>query len=174
MKSLSPLKEIGAMPKPGYSNPRFWSPSKNTPDIPQGGFQSIIGTARPLDDAEVNRIMKVATGPNAVYGKVGGSGSASTDAMRDAFAQMSSNALGSAQDEFQTKYQSQAQKSQAEDILGQKQSATDRFRMELGAESFGRDTWQRLQQGYKDLAQYAMEEQKNASARFWASFLGSL
>jgi hypothetical protein len=175
-KSLSPLKEIGAMPKPGYKNPRFWSPSRSEPKVPQGGFTSIIDRGPAFDDADIRKIMNVASMPPAVGStqSAGESGSASLDAMRDSFEGMSQNALGSAQDEFNVKKRMQAEKSYAEDQLGQQQTAVDDLRRELGAESFGRDTYQRLLQGFLDLQQYVNEEKKNASNRFWSGFLGGL
>lgn len=170
-KSLSPLKEIGRMPQPGYSNPRFWTPEKKTPDIPEGGFQSTIDTSAPIKAGDMRAILNV-TKSAPTYGS--DSGKASLRAMDDSFANMTINALGKAADDLNVKTRAQAEKSQAEQILGEKQSATDRFTMDRNVESFGRNTWQRLQQGYKDLAQYVEEEKKNASARFWSAFLGSL
>tara|TARA_E500000331_G_C16962141_1_gene585436 strand:- start:70 stop:612 length:543 start_codon:yes stop_codon:yes gene_type:complete len=174
-KSLSPLKEIGAMPKPGYRNPRFWSPTRSSPKVPQGGFTSVIDRGPAFDDADIRRIMNVESMPAAIGStqSQGKSGSRSLEGMRDAFEGMSQNALGSAQDEFNVKKRMQAEKSYAEDQLGQQQSVVDYFRMIMGAESFGQDTYQRLLQGYKDLAQYVEEEKKNASNRFWSQFLGS-
>ena len=171
MKSLSPLKEIGAAPRPGYNNPRFWTPEKKTPDVPPGGFTSIINTGAPFDQADIRRILDV-QGQKPTYGT--DSGKQSIRSLNRSFQDMSRNALGTAQDEFSQKLRAQAEKAQGEEVLSQRQTAQDKFQMDRNFESFVRNTWQRLQQGYKDLAQYAMEEQKNASARFWSSFLGSL
>ena len=174
-KSLSPLKEIGEMPKPGYRNPRFWSPTRFEPKVPQGGFTSVIDRGPAFDDADIKRIMDVASLPPIVGSRqsMGKSGSRSLEGMRTAFEQMSQNALGSAQDEFNVKKRMQAEKSYAEDQLGQQQTAVDYQRMISGAESFGRDTYQRLLQGYLDLRQWVEEEKKNASNRFWSNFLSS-
>jgi hypothetical protein len=176
-KSLSPMAELGQMPKGGYTPPgRFWRPTRTQPKVPQGGFKSVIDTGNAFDEADIRRIMNVESLPPAIGSQqtMGKSGSASLEGMRDAFEGMSQNALGSAQDEFNVKKRAQAEKSYAEDQLGQQQTAIDSFRTQMGSESFARDTYQRLLQGYQDLRQYVEEEKKNASTRFWASFLGSM
>lgn len=162
---------LGEMPPPGGKNPRFYTPPKMEPQVPQGGFQSIINASPAFGIAEL-AALAMTPQPRQSFQQT--SGNASRNATSRALADLTSTEVRSAADEANQKFQSQAQKGIAEDYLSQQQTAQDRNRIEIFQDLFGRNTRTRVDQGAKDLTQYAVEEQKNASARFWASFLGAL
>lgn len=165
---------IGAMPKAGYANPRFPTvgPTKVSP--PKGGYKSIIDIDPPLDAGKARAIASVPTSFTSTRRTAG-------DQSRSAFARGLSDttktALSKATDTFNVDYQKQAEKSRAEDILAQRQNATDRFRMDVYNAIFGEDTKTRYIEGVKDGSQNYDTERRNEEAKRTAillSFLGSL
>jgi len=165
---------LGRGPVAGYGNPRF--PTIGPKDVapPAGGYQSSIDTSNPIDPAKQARLQKVAT-PYASYG--GGAGKQSRSAFARALTDTSSNAMNRAQDTYSTDYRRQAEKSRSEDILAQRQSATDRYRMDVFKDIFDVDTSNRYTQGIKDGAQMYETEKANEEAKRTAimlRFLGGL
>jgi hypothetical protein len=120
------------------------------------------------------RIARVPTGA-PTYGS--GAGAQSRQALSRAVGDMSRSALQRSTDEFNQQYRQQAEKARAEDILAQRQNASDRFQMEVYKAIFGEDTDTRYSEGIKDLRQYWTTERHNENAKqtaMWLSFIGSL
>jgi hypothetical protein len=105
------------------------------------------------------------------------SGDQSRRALSRAVSDISSNALGRSADQFNQQYRQQAEKSRSEDILAQRQNASDRFQMDVFKAIFGEDTNTRYSEGIKDLRQYWTTERHNENAKQTAmmlSFIGGL
>jgi len=105
------------------------------------------------------------------------SGDLSRSAFSRALTDTTKGSLKRAQDQFSQQYRQQGQKSRAEDILAQRQNASDRFRMDMYKAIFDKDTSVRYDEGVKDLNQYFETEKKNEQAKRTAivlSFLGGL
>lgn len=163
---------LGALPK--GPNPRFPTVGAREPSPPAGGYQSIISTKAPLDAAAMNRVTDMFTPAQSARKTAGDQSRA---AFSRALADTSKGELGRSADEFNQQYRAQSEKSRAEDVLTQRQSAADRFRMELFAQLFGADTMTRYTEGVKDLRQYFETEKANEQAKRTAiimRFLGSL
>lgn len=165
---------VGRGPVAGYTNPRLPSvgPKEITP--PPGGYQSIISTSSPFDAAAQKRITAV-TSPYQSYSQ--SSGNASRSAFARGLTDTSKNELNRAQSQFTTDFRRQAEKSRAEDILAQRQSAADRYRMDMFKDIFDVDTNTRYSQGIMDAKQMYVTEKRNEEAKRTAimlRFLGSL
>lgn len=163
---------MGAGPK--GPNPRFNTVGPTDVAPPPGGFQSIINTSAPIDAGRAKQIANV-TQPFSSDRKTAG------DQSRSAFARAltdtSGNALKRATDTFQTNFRKQAEKSRSEDVLAQRQNATDRFRMDVFKNIFDEDTRTRYTEGIKDGSQMFETEKRNEQAKRTAMimrFLGSL
>jgi len=165
---------LGRMPQPGFPNPRFPTVGPTEIEPPPGGYQSSIDTRPPLDAGRMAQISRVAQQPQS-YGS--DSGAASRAGLSRAMADFSSQTLDRSSDQFNQQYRQQAEKARAEDILAQRQNASDRFQMEVYKAIFGADTDLRYTTGIKDLTQYWNTERWNENAKqtaMWLSFLGSL
>lgn len=165
---------VGRGPVAGYSNPRF--PTVGPTDIkpPSGGYQSIIDTKSPFDAGRMARIASVKT-PTASYG--GGAAKQSVNAFNRGIADTSRNTIQNAANTFTTDYQRQSEKSRSEDMLAQRQNASDRFRMDLFKNMFDTDTDVRYTQGIMDMSQYFETEKRNEEAKRTAMvmrFIGGL
>lgn len=165
---------VGRGPKAGYENKRF--PTVGPTDItpPAGGYQSVISTKSPFDAGTMARLASVKT-PTASYGS--GAAAKSTNAFNRGIADTTKNTVQNAANTFTTDYQRQAQKSLSEDVLAQRQNASDRFRMELFKNMFDTDTDVRYTEGIKDMSQYFETEKRNEEAKRTAMvmrFFGSL
>lgn len=173
---------IGAAPKAGYDHPRFKRVGPTDVKPPPGGYKSVINAKRPIDPAQAKKIANVKPAFKGrslrTFGEVlSRSGNASRDAFARATADTSAGAIGRAIDKYATDYQRQAEKSRAEDMLAQRQNASDRFVMELYKAIFDKDTETRYDEGTKDLNQHYETEKKNEQAKRTAmllSFLGGL
>lgn len=165
---------VGRGPVAGYNNPRF--PTVGPTDIspPPGGYQSIISTRAPFDQAQMRQLSNVKT-PYKSYGS--GAGERSRSDFARGMADTSRSAIQRSADQFSTDYRRQAEKSRSEDILAQRQNAADRFRMDLFKAIFDEDTDTRYTTGIKDLSQYYATEKWNQEAKRTAMmlrFFGSL
>lgn len=163
---------MGAGPK--GENPRFNTVGPYDVPVPAGGFQSVINTRAPLDPGKSRLISDVQT-PFASYRKT--SGDQSRAAFAKALTDTSGNALIRALNTFNTDFRKQAEKSRSEDILAQRQNATDRFRMDVNKNIFDEDTRTRYTEGIKDGSQMFETEKRNEQAKRTAMvlrFLGSL
>jgi hypothetical protein len=163
---------MGAGPK--GPNPRFTTVGPSDVAPPPGGFQSIINASAPIDAGRAKQIANVQQ-PFSSNRKAAG------DQSRSAFARAltdtSSNALDRATDTFQTDFRKQAEKSRSEDVLAQRQNATDRFRMDVFKNIFDEDTRTRYTESIKDGSQMFETEKRNEQAKRTAiimRFLGSL
>jgi hypothetical protein len=152
----------GRGPVAGYTNPRFPSVGPSKVAVPAGGYQSIISTAPPIDAGQRKQIANV-TAPYTSNRRTAG------DQSRSAFARAltdtSSNALTRGTDQFNTDYRKQAEKSLSEDILAQRQNATDRFNMDMFKDIFDVDTSTRYTEGIKDGSQMFETEKRNEQAK---------
>jgi hypothetical protein len=120
---------IGRAPL-GGDNPRFPTigPKEITP--PPGGYQSIISIAPAIDAAKQHRIMRV---PIPITQEdIGRAGSASLSGIARALRDSANAVTGGKISQLNQQIQAQSQKSRAEDILSQKQSATDATKMVKG------------------------------------------
>lgn len=165
---------VGRGPKAGYENPRFQNVGPKAVSPPPGGYQSIISTAPPISMSQQKQIASVQQ-PFSSYRNTAGDQSRS--AFSKALTDTSRNALTRAQNQFSTDFQKQAEKSRSEDILAQRQNATDRFRMDMFKDIFDVDTDTRYTEGIKDGSQMFETEKRNEQAKRTAMvmrFLGSL
>lgn len=160
---------LGRAPKAGFPGPaRF--PTIGPTDIapPPGGYQSIVSTRQPLDAGDMRQIANVKTSPQS-YGT--GAGARSRADFARGIQDTTRNTISRAADQFNTDYQRQAEKSRSEDILAQRQSSADRFRMDLFKNIFDVDTDTRYTTGIQDLTQYWQTERENQKAKRTAMML---
>ena len=165
---------LGRMPQPGFSSPRFPTVGPTEIQPPPGGYQSSISTRAPIDAGKMRQLASVYQTPQS-YGS--GAGAASRAGMSRAVSDFSKQSLRKSADEFNTQYRQQAEKARAEDILAQRQNASDRFQMDVYKAIFGADTDTRYTTGIKDLSQYWHTERLNENAEqtaMWLSMLGGL
>jgi hypothetical protein len=165
---------LGRMPQPGFANPRFPTVGPTEIKPPPGGYQSSINTAPPIDQGRMRQISRVAQQPQSY---ATGAGASSRAGLSRAMADFSSQTLDRSTDQFNQQYRQQAEKARAEDILAQRQNASDRFQMDVYKAIFGADTDLRYTTGIKDLTQYWNTERWNENAKqtaMWLSFIGGL
>lgn len=97
------------------------------------------------------------------------------DQSRQAFSRSltdtSNNALRRSMDEFNTEYRGQAEKSLANDVLAQRQSVFDRYRMQVLADVFGADVLTGFDMKQKTLSAHYEREKKNSQAMVTAAIL---
>lgn len=163
---------MGAGPR--GQNPRFNTVGPYDVSVPQGGFQSSINAAPPIDAGRQRQITNVSLPFSSNRAT---SGDQSRSAFARALTDTSRNAVSRAVETFQTDFQKQAEKSRSEDILAQRQNATDRFRMDVFKNIFDEDTRTRYTEGIKDGSQMFETEKRNEQAKRTAmmlSFLGGL
>lgn len=179
---------LGPAPKPGFAHDKFPTIGKLHPDVT---YRSQIDTARPFADPAFRSMVLGAAGRAFVPGHLrvadqvltSVAGSSSGDQSRDAFARAMNDktraALNQSMEEFDAKYQSQAEKSQADDTLAQRQNAQDETKSSNLFDIFNTDVLTGFDQRVKDLAAYYVREKKNADAqvtaaalRFVGGFLG--
>jgi len=168
---------LGALPKGGYENPRFPTIGPEKVGVPAGGYQSVINAKTPIDAGKSRKIAKVQQARPLAGLLKEGSGRVSLREYARAVANTSGNALRKSVDKYNTDYRKQAEKGRAEDILAQRQNATDRFAMDKNVAVFGEDTRTALSEGVKDMSQNFETEKKNEEAKRTAmllSFLGGL
>lgn len=165
---------LGRGPVAGFANPRFPTVGPTEVAPPAGGYQSIISTKAPIDAGQQRQLADV-TKPFSSYRQTAG------DQSRAAFARgltdTTRNAVNRASDSFSTDFRKQAEKSRSEDILAQRQNATDRFNMTVFKDIFDADTDTRYTEGIKDGSQMFETEKRNEQAKRTAimmRFLGSL
>jgi hypothetical protein len=167
-KKATPPPPLGLQPRPGFENSRYPTIGKLDVQTPRGDYRSQISTASPIGSALLGRISDV---PTPYKGYTASSGDRSRTAFSRALTDTSRNAMNRSVDKFNVDYQTQAEKSRADDILAQRQNASDRFRLENLFDVFGAD----VQQGYRtkiaDLKAYQDREFKNADAKMAASIL---
>jgi hypothetical protein len=165
---------LGRMPAPGFRSPRFPTVGPTEIQPPAGGYQSSISTRPPLDPGRMAQISSVKQTPQS-YGS--GAGASSRAALSRSVSDFSKQSLNKSADKFNTEYRQQAEKARAEDILAQRQNASDRFQMEVYKAIFGEDTDTRYTTGIKDLSQYWHTERLNENAEqtaMWLSMIGGL
>lgn len=167
-KIKSELPAIGRLPD--GPNPRFPMAGPEAPSLPPGGFQSIIDTRAPMDAGFIGATMRGLLGPPD-------GASSSENASRSAFARAltdNTNAtLRSSIADFNQQYQSQAQKSLSEDLLGQWQSTMDRYRLDSSVANQGADIWTHYDQEGKNLKQTESTEIANEKAKQAAMWLAA-
>lgn len=164
----------GRGPVAGFPNPRFPTVGPTSVSPPAGGYQSVISTAPPIDAGKQRQLTDVQR-PFSSFRQTSGDQSRSQFAR--ALSDTSANAIRRAQDSFATDFQKQAEKSRSEDILAQRQNATDRFNMDVFKDIFDVDTDTRYTEGIKDGSQMFETEKRNEQAKRTAilmRFLGSL
>lgn len=165
---------VGRMPSIVGTNPRFPRVGPTEISPPPGGYQSTISTRAPIDAGKMRALTSVYQTPQS-YGR--GAGAASRAGLSRSVSDFSRQALARSADDFNTQYRQQAEKARAEDILAQRQNASDRFQMEVYKAIFGADTDTRYTTGIKDLSQYWHTEKLNENAEqtaMWLSFIGGL
>lgn len=143
---------------PQGDNPRFPTvgPSGLTP--PPGGYQSVISTAPPLDQGQQNRVART-TAPSLPFGST--NGKMSLSAFGRALTDNTNSSMRSGMADYEQQYVNQAQKSLAEDLLSQKHSAADRYKMNSANAVYGADTQTHYDTGVKDLQQNFMTQKWN-------------
>lgn len=168
-KIKSQLPAIGRLPD--GPNPRFPLAGPEKPSLPPGGYQSIIDTSAPFDVGASSMLLKGLSGPT--YGD-----SSAENASRSAFTRAltdNTNAtLRNSMADFNQQFQAQAQKSLAEDMLGQWQNTMDRFRLDTSVANQGADIWTHYDQEGKNLKQTESTEIANEKAKQTAAVLGFL
>jgi hypothetical protein len=162
---------VGRAPRAGFESPRFATvgPKQITP--PAGGYQSIISTAAPFDASRQRQITAV-TNP-FTSGKQD-AGNASRAAFARGVTDTSKNSLNRAASQFNVDFQRQSEKSRSEDILAQRQSAADRYRMDVFKDIFDVDTDTRYTQGIMDARQMFETEKRNEETKRTAMMLRML
>ena len=151
------------------------TPSVRPPDVdrinppqPNTRYQSQIDTSAPLK-ADFLRLLTDVKMPHRPT--AGTPGYTSRSAFANALLRDMATKISTDADRFNVAQMTQAEKSRAEDILSQRQSAHDRFRMDDAYDTFVDDTLTRYTQGMMDLkAQYAREK-KEARASITAAIL---
>lgn len=133
-----------------------------------GEYRSQIDVGKPIDAAQQRKIASVKAPPRPF-------GDSSGDKSRTAFAQAlldtSKNALSRATDKFNTEYRAQAEKSRAEDILSQRQNASDRLNMDSGVAMFNADTAWRWESEKSDINSYYRNQRRVIRAQKTANIL---
>ena len=171
-KKAKAPQDLGLAPMPGFEHPHYPTIGQKDVPLPKGGYRSQISTKSPIGDALLGKISGQVANPF----KGGGSGAG--DMSRSAFSRMltdsSKNSLRRASDKFNVEYQTQAEKSLADDILAQRQNASDRFNLETMRDVYNQDVLVGDIQKIKDLVAYQNREFANADNKFWAGVLGSL
>jgi hypothetical protein len=171
-KIKSELPALGRLPD--GPNPRFPMAGPEAPSLPAGGFQSIIDTRAPLDAGFTATLLANLSGPpNGASSAENASRAAFSRALSD----NTNSTLRSSVADFNQQYQSQAQKSMSEDLLGQWQNTMDRFRLDSSVANQGADIWTHYDQEGKNLKQTESTEIQNEKAKqtaAWMSFLGGL
>lgn len=138
------------------------------PPAPQATYGSAIDTSAPIRGAFAQSLLA----GNLPYRNPGvGATGSSMSAFGRALMDDTRRGLAMDMNKFNVAQQTQAEKSRAEDILSQRQSVHDRYRMNASLGTFFLDTAQRLSQGMKDLKEKYAREKKEASASFWSSVL---
>ena len=180
----SPFKSKGGEPpKPpaigraplGGDNPRFPTigPKEITP--PPGGYQSIISTAPAIDYGEQQRMFRMPI--PITQGDIGRAGSATLSGIARALQDSANAATGGKIAQLNQQMQAQAQKSRAEDIYSQRQSATDATKLVKANAVAGEDLGTSYDINTKNLQQSYWTERWNQEAERTAillRFLGGL
>lgn len=139
------------------------------PPAPSATYRSSIDTSAPISGPMARSFTSTQLPYRSNYGNTG------IGASRSAFAQAllddTRRDMRQQIDKFNVAQQTQAEKSRAEDILSQRQSVHDRYRMDVMRDIFDADTTLRLTSGMKDLKEKYAREKKEAEAAFWSSFL---
>jgi hypothetical protein len=161
-KKINDLKALGPAPRMPKIDPI-------NPPAPTGTYRSAINTSAPLSQAFAQSLTAKKLPSSSNYGN------SATGISRSAFANAllaDTNRQTSQEiDRFNVAQRTQAEKSRAEDILSQRQSLSDRYRMDVMRDIFEADTDQRYRSGMKDLKEQYAREKKEAQAAFWSSFL---
>jgi hypothetical protein len=141
------------------------------PQLPQGNYASSINAAAPISQSRAKSLSNVQN-PFSYNGT--SSGGRSRSALSRALTDPARFQVGRQIDQFNTQQRQQAQQSQAQDILSQRQNTLDRFRMEVMKEIFDDDTWTRFDQGRRDLTAHYQREASNATASAMAGMFGGI
>lgn len=164
-KKKNDLKRLGPAPRMPRIDPI------NPPDV-NTTYRSQINTSAPLTQSFQQSLLgtKLPTSTRPGTGATGMSRSAFAQALLDD----TGRTLAQEMDRFNVAQMTQAEKSRAEDILSQRQSGSDRRRMDVMRDIFEADTDQRYRSGMKDLKEQYAREKKEAQASVTASILGGL
>jgi len=142
------------------------------PPAPNTTYRSAINTAAPIDRSMAQSFTRMPSPYQNKYGVSAG------DKSRSAFAQAlmsnSQNTMAQQIDRFNVAQRTQAEKSRGEDILSQRQSVHDRYRMDEMRNIFEKDTNQRYIEGMRDLKHQYKREAANAAASAMAGMFGGI
>jgi hypothetical protein len=141
------------------------------PQLPKANYSSQINTKSPISGSRSQSLSKIQS-PFSYSGT--SSGGRSRSALASALIDPARTQIGRQIDQFNTQYQQQAQQSLAQDILSQRQSVMDRYRMDVMKDVFDTDTYTRKQQGEADLTAHYKREKRNAQAQAIAGIFGGL
>ena len=168
---------MGKTKKGGYvksNDLRVPTPAVRMPEIdpinppqPNLTYQSQIDTSAPLKPYLLESLTASAKMPYSAPG--GGATGASRSAFANALLSDLRRTTLTDADRFNVAQMTQAEKSRAEDILSQRQSAHDRFRMDEARDIFAKDTDMRYRSGMQDLKEQYAREKKEAEAQIIAS-----
>jgi len=165
---------IGRAPL-GGDNPRFPSVGPKEIKPPPGGYQSIISDAPAIDAGQQRRAFSMPL--PITQGDIGRAGSASLSGIARALRDSTNAATGGAIAKLNQQQTAQAQKSRAEDIYSQRQSATDATRLTKANAVAAEDLRTNYDTSSKDLMQAYWTERWNQEAERTAillRFLGGL
>jgi len=162
------LPHLGPPPAMGQNKHSWYD---GGPQLPQADYASSISTARPISQSQAQSLSNVQN-PFSYSGT--SSGGRSRSALSRALTDPARFQIGRQIDQFNVQQQQQAQQSQAQDILSQRQNTMDRFRMEVMKDIFDTDTFTRYDQGEKDLTAHYKREAANATASAMAGMFGGI
>lgn len=173
-------KPLSTIPRPGFDNPMYPTVGKRDP---AGTIRSQIDTSVPIGPAAQGIIADIANpsriaargimeyGPSILSSL---SGDASRQAAARAASDATKSALSSSAADFNQKQVSQAEKSQADDVLAQDQSIHDNHRAWTLFDVYGMDIRTDFVQKVKELAAYYEREKKNSQAMVTAAMMRML
>lgn len=173
----SPFKSKGGPPPdppaigraPQGDNPRFPQVGPKAVSPPAGGYQSIIDTRPPINEGQKMRVFATIT-PSILPPGLGKSNT-SIQAFSRALTDNTNSALRNSTSQFEQEFLNQAQKSRAEDMLGQRQNAMDLYRLLSSGATYAADMFTHYDQGTKDLKQARYTELWNEEAKRTAMVL---
>lgn len=174
----TPPPPLGTAPRIGFPHPKFPTVGTARSGDPSGNYQSQIDTSSPFKRTLLDTVASTITpAPIRAFNAVGSTVAKSMagDQSRQAFSRSltdtSNNALRRSMDEFNTEYRGQAEKSLANDVLAQRQSVFDRYRMQVLADVFGADVLTGFDMKQKTLSAHYEREKKNSQAMVTAAIL---
>lgn len=162
---------LGLAPKVGFEHPKFPTIGPKAPDVT---YRSQVDT-RPSFNPALRKIVINTLTPAPIHALDAIATSIAGDASRQAFSRglrdKTNSALNTSMESYDQERRAQAEKSRAEDILAQRQSGEDFFKLRKFTDVYNQDILTGFEQKVKDLAAYYVRERKNSEAMVTAAAL---